>query len=407
MTTTTLSRDAVRNVMFFSAAFSDGKMRMEKRTVEGVGEIDVLVVEDLPVFRSGTFRDSMGFQHTWEPLHIDQMKANYDLMKNRGYLVDVPVRKGHPGFLSNTTDELIGAHQSVRTETRSNPVDNAEQNYLLATFEVSDPDAIQKISRGTWRNVSAEVGSFVTNNETEFWPAYQGVAYVDISAVEGLKSFSNHNGVGKQFSLMLDPDKEDAVTAPILPNPNPAPPTAQPPTVTPPVPTPTDLAYHARAGFTFSIGGQQTQDFAKVQAHITTLEAAASEAKTVNRKAFIKGLAEGATPKILASQIPAIEGYALNLDDASWTSFVTAHEAMPAIPSVSQHSGATVGGQPLNPTGTTPVATQAAPSDIETAAGIVEHHRISGMDHSKIKESASYKRLLAAKPDHPILAKIA
>jgi hypothetical protein len=410
MTTTTLPHAALRNVVLFSAAFDDSKMRVEKRTGPN-GQYDVLVVEDLPVFRSGTFRDSMGFQHTWEPLHVDQMIANYSLMKNRGYLVDVPVRKDHAGFLSNRMDETIGYHTDLRSEVRTNPVDGTEQTYLIATLEVSDPGAIDKISRRLWRNVSAEVGTFTANNETEFWPAYQGVAYVDIPAVEGLKSFNNHNGVGKEFSVMLDTDKqEDAVTAPNLPNPTPAPPQAPAPQ------TPTDTAYHGRANFVFSVNGQQTTDFAAVQAHITGLEAqnasfaaAAAEAKTVNRQAFIKGLAEGATPRILASQIPAIEGYALNLPDEAWGQFVKAHEAMPSLPSVSQHTATqTVGGQQVNPQGNSPVATQSAPLDeVTKLAGIVEHHRISGMAPAKIKETQSYKRLFAVKPDHEILAKIA
>lgn len=416
-TTTTLTAGARRNVVLFSVAFADAKKRIEKRTGLDGQPFDVLVVEDLPVFRSGTFRDSMGFQHTWEPLHIDQMVANFNLMSSRGYLTDVPVRKGHPGFLSNTTDELIGHHTAVRAETRTLPTDGSEQNYLLANFEVTDPAAIEKISRGTWRNVSAEVGSFTTNNETEFWPAYQGVAYVDISAVEGLKSFNHHNGVGQTFSLMLDTEKqEDAVTAPILPNTTPAAPAAP---ATPPAPTtqtPTDVSYHSRANFTFSINGVQTQDFTKVQAHITSIEAqnatltaAASEAKEVNRKAFIKGLAEGATPKILASQIPAIEGYALALPDEAWTAFTKSYEDMPSLPSVSQHANATVGGQQVNPNGVSAVSAQQPAGDkaIQDAADTVKHHKLSGLPADQIKATASYNKLKALKPDHPLLAQIA
>jgi hypothetical protein len=409
MTIATLANAARRNVVLFSAAFADAQKRIEQRDgVNGVKH-DVLVVEDLPVFRSGVFRDSMGFQHTWEPLHIDQMKANYDLLTARGYMPDVPVRRDHPGFLTNVTGDVIGHHTGLRTETRTNPVDGSEQNYLLATFDVTDPGAMDKISRGTWRNVSAEVGSWLTNNETEFWPTYQGVAYVDVSAVEGLKSFSNHNGVGKQFSLMLDgDDKEDAVTAPVLANTNPATPAAPA--------APTDAAYHGRANFQFTIAGQPTNDFAKVQAHITSIEgqnatfaAAQAEAKESNRKAFIKGLAEGSTPKILASQIESIEGYALKLDDDGWTAFTKSYETVPALSTVSQHANATSLGQQVNLNGQTPVPTQqnGAEDQVEIWAGTVDMHSRSGMKADQIKATPSFKKLQAAKPDHPVLAKIA
>jgi hypothetical protein len=411
MTDTLLAPEARLNVALFSAGANmpgKPKFRFEKKLFEGATEAaDVLIVEDLPVFRSGTFRDSMGYQHTWESIHMDQMAAHFKLLKDRHIFEDVPTRKGHPGFLTNAIDEVIGYHTALRTETRNNPVSGEDEVYLLATFEVMDPDAIGKISSGLWRNVSAEVGSYLSNNETEFWPVYQGVAYVDIPAVEGLKSFNNHNGVGKTFSLMLDTDKEDAVTAPNLPNPNPAPPAAGPV-------TPTDLAYHGRANFTFSIGGRQTNDFSQVQAHITQMEAqnstyaaAAAEAKIANRKDYIKGLAEGATPKILASQIPNIEGYALKMDDESWTAFQAAHDGMPALSSVSQHGNATTGGQQVNPSGSTPVGGQpTGDAELDTAIGILEMHSRSGMKADKIKATPSYAKVKAAKPDHPLLAKI-
>lgn len=397
MTTTALAPDARRNVALFSAANSTSvkpTFRFEKRVFEGATEeSDVLVVEDLPVFRAGTFRDSMGFQHTWEGIHMSQMVAHFDLLRSRGILIDVPARAGHPGFLTNSLHEVIGYHTALRMETRTNQVDGEDYEYLLATFEVTDPDAIKKISSGTWRNVSAEVGGFISNNETEFWPVYQGVAYVDIPAVEGLKSFNNHNGVGKTFSLMqLDndkeipvPDKDDKSTGTGAGTPAPQ----------------IDPAYHARASFTFSINGQQTNDFAAVQAHITgieaqnaTLVAAQGEAKQANRKSFIKGLAEGDAPKILASQIPSMEVYALGMPDEAWTAFQKAYEDAPALSSVSVHGSA----GSKNPTGTTPPGTAAKPSELETTLEIFLHNKMSGMAAPKLKQLASYAKLRTASP---------
>jgi hypothetical protein len=391
-----LAPDARRNVALFSLAEnqpSKPKFRFEKRKFEGkTEESDVLIIEDLPVFRSGTFRDSMGYQHTWESIHMSQMVAHFDLLRSRGILLDVPTRRGHPSFLTNSLDEVIGYHTGLRVETRTSPVDGEDYEYLLATFEVMDPDAITKISSGLWRNVSAEVGGFLSNNETEFWPVYQGVAYVDIPAVEGLRSFNNHNGVGKTFSLMLDTDKEAPVAGENDKN------GTGSGTPAPQV----DVAYHTRASFTFSIGGKQTNDFAAVQAHITSIEAqnstlvaAQAEAKTANRKAFIKGLAEGPTPKILAAQIPHIEGYALNMDDDSWTAFQKAHEDAPALASVSEHGNP---GGAQNPGGTTPVGQQApaGPSELETQLEIFLHNKRTGLPAEKLKQLGSYSKLKSA-----------
>lgn len=409
MTATTLTRDARLNVALFSVGSNmPGKptMRFEKKQLDAGGTADMLVLEDVPVFRTGTFRDSNGFQHTWEPIHMDQMVAHFDLLKSRGIFADVPIRAGHPAFFGgDPLKDVIGYHTGLRTETRTNPVSKTDELYLLASYEIMDPDAIAKISSGLWRNLSSEVGAFTSNDEAEFWPVYQGVAYVDIPAVEGLKGFSNHNGVGKTFSLMLDNDKEDAVTAPTPQN-------------TPPTTSaggspaqPVDTAYHGRANFTFSINGQQTTDFAAVQAHVTSLEAmnatfaaAQAEAKVANRKAYIKGLAEGSTPKILASQIPGIEGYALKMDDESWTAFSASHDAMPALSSVSQHAGATQGGEQLNPNGQTPVGgTPTGDGELDTAIGIIEMHSRSGMDPVKLKATPSFAKVAAKKPDHKIV----
>lgn len=398
MTDTKLPLMARQNVVLFSVADAaiEPKFRMEKRDslIEGGEQFDVLVVEDLPVFRSGTFRDSMGYQHTWEGLHIDQMVQHFDLLRGRRILPDVPVRRDHPGFVRSNTDEVVGTHTALKSKKLRNPVDGEEYDYLLATVEVSDPGAIEKISRGTWRNVSAEVGGWTSNNETEFWPVYQGVAYVDFSAVEGLKNFASSNGVGERFSIMLNgQDKEAPVSGDTTTT------TTGTPAPQAPAQPQLDPASFARANFTFTIGGQTTQDFAAVQAHITSLETAASEAKLANRKAFIKGLSEGDAPKILASAIESIESFALKLDDDGWTAFTKSYESSPAIAAVSQHATGQV-----NQTGSAPVGQPAqAPTEVETAAAIVRQHRLGGMSADKIKLTASYAKVKAADANHPAL----
>lgn len=403
MSTATLPDAARLNVALFTLAenFSQQpKMRFGKSTNLAGEEVDALILEGVPVFRSGTFRDSMGFQHTWEPLHMDQMVSHYDLLAQRSIFKDVPVRKGHGALFGDPIDGLIGWHKALYAEERVNPVDSTEYRYLLADYEILDDEAITKINKKLWRNLSAEVGTFLTNNETEFWPVYQGVAYVDIPAVEGLSSFSKHAGVGTKFSVFMPNIEKEA---PVGTENNP-PPVVNPPQVQPPAQPPApqmDAAMFARANFTFTIGGRQTQDFAAVQAHITVLETAASEAQTANRQAFIKGLAEGDAPKIFAAQIPQIELYALKLDDEGWKAFTESWGATPAIPHTSEHGkaeqtpGATVlGGNP---------APGAAPSEEETLAGIVKHNRRGNMPQKVLETTASFKKLKALNPNHPAL----
>lgn len=369
---------------------------------------DVLTVEDLPVFRSGHFYDSNGFEHNWEDLHMEQMVANYNLLVSRRILPDVPVRADHPSFLSSRLASVIGYHTALKTERRKSPADGVEYLYLLATFEVSDPSAIEKISRGLWRNVSAETGGWQSNNATEFWPVYQGVAYVDIPAVEGLSGFSSHQGVGTSFSIMTE-TKESPVTSPTngsvataaaggstVQNGNTSPTTPASPAVSFQT---ADPAAFARSQFTFTIAGQQTQDFSAVQAHISALETAADEQRQQTRKDFIKGLAEGPTPKILASAIPQIEGYALKMDGDSWKSFVDSWGQAQAVPAVSQHAVSTG-----NPTGTTPVTGATEPTAADTLAAVLKQHRYSGMHEAEIQKTASYSKLKALDPNHSALS---
>lgn len=403
MSTATLPSEARRNVALFTLADSlsfKPRMRFGKSRNPAGEEVDALILEDVPVFRTGTFRDSMGFQHTWETIHIDQMVSHFDLLRTRSIFKDVPVRKGHGALFGDPIDNLIGWHSGLRSELRTNQVDGQEYLFLLGNYEILDPDAMTKISSGLWRNVSAEVGSYLTNSETEFWPVYQGVAYVDIPAVEGLSQFSKNPNVGKTFSIFLPDGIEKE--APVGTENNG---TQQGTTSAPQM----DPAMFARANFTFTIGGRQTNDFSAVQAHITnvegqlsTMQAAADEAKKANRSSFIKGLAEGPTPKILAGQIEQIEGYALKLDDEGWGEFEKSWGVAPALPHTAMHGAQATGQPPASVPQGTP-AGQAGSEEIEVAAGIVRQHRLGNMPKDKLERTASFQKLKQLDPNHPAL----
>lgn len=412
MTTAALSLEARRNVALFTFADSISfkpRMRYAKVMNQAGVEVDSLILEDVPVFRSGTFRDMFGFQHTWEDIHIDQMVSHFNLLRDRGIFRDVPTRKGHGALFGDPIDNIIGYHSSLRAERRTNQVDGQEYLYLLANYEILDPDAIPKIQSTLWRNLSAEVGNFLTNNETEFWPVYQGVAYVDIPAVEGLSQFSKSPGVGQKFSIMLEREApvsgnastgtQSQGTPPTPPVPPPAVPPAPP--VQPPAGPQMDPAAFARASFMFTIGGRQTNDFAAVQSHITTLETAAAEARTANRRAFIKGLAEGPTPKIMAPQIEGIESYALNLDDAGWAAFEKSWGVAPGQPHTAQHGAPPANGSVVP--ASVPQGAQGTNDQVEIQAGIVRQHRLANMPKETLEKTASFQKLKALDPNHPAL----
>lgn len=246
----TLNADQRRNLVF-ARNLGDGVKMYDKKRDDGQTS---LIIEGKPIFRSGTFSDSRGIEHQWEPLHMSQMVDHFTLLKSREQFEDIPVRKGHPDWggifsdpVRNAMDELIGYMDNFRTEDRKNPTDGNTYNYFLADLEILDEEAIKKIKSGLWRNVSAEIGTYVTNANSEFWPVMMGVAYVDQPAVEGLKS--QHSKAQDKFSIIL----EDNMTGPAQPGRE-------------------AVTGSKQEAQSFSIGGKATTDYAAVQAHITSLE---------------------------------------------------------------------------------------------------------------------------------------
>jgi hypothetical protein len=399
-TATTERKHTGSTVVLFSADQMHTGVQPKMHFKKGEDENQVLVLSDVPVFRSGTFRDSMGYQMTWEDIHVDQMVAHFDMLRNRNIFSDIPVRDGHPGFLVSGqagNGKVIGYHTAIRAEKRTSTHDNQEYTYLLAEYEILDPEAQRAIQSGLWRNRSAEVGRYVTNAEAEFWPVYQGVAYVDIPAVEGLNGFSKENG-NVRFMMEEESMSTSLVTptAPVAPTP----PTA------PAAPT-TDTAAHAApvapetpaapAAHTFSIGGQQTQDFGAVQAHITKLETenaafarAAQEADELARTEFVNGLVT--SNKLLATQLDGTLAFAKTLNQEQFAAWKATQEGTPTQPLLGQYGGT----QPTAPAVTGQVDTAA--QHAATLEAVVRQHARSGMSRDKIVQLGSYKELLTINP---------
>lgn len=392
-----LAPEARRTVsLFFSGSLGLGDYSPKFSKKKDDKGADVLVVEGQPIFRSGTFRDSMGFSHTWEDLHMAQMVSNNELLKSRNYFPDPPVRKGHGAFLGDPIDTLVGYIKALRTEKFQSPVDGKDYTYILSDYEVLDPEAQQKIASGLWRHRSAEVGFYLNNDDAEFWPVMMGFAFVDIPAVEGL-NFSKFPGVGTTRSIMFD--KEAPVTtgpvdttqsngspgapapaAPAAPANHAAPPAA------PPAPQQQAVQTPPSAPHSFTIAGQQTTDFAAVQAHIGRLETFQSETMEAGRKSFVSGLA--GNKLILASQIEATEKFALGLTEDQYKAWMGTFENAVPNSALGQHSAGTANhnGQQVS----------AEEAQIKLDQEMVARHKMAGMPPAQLENVTSYKRLKAA-----------
>lgn len=357
----------------------------------------VLTIENMPVFRSGTFRDSTGWQTTWEALHIQEMVRHFQYLIERGIFADVPVRAGHPSFLGmNPIHEVIGYHTALRSEKRHSPVHDADFEYLLADYVILDADAAQKINSGLWRNRSSEIGTYVDNSEAEYAPTYMGVAYVDIPAVESLNSFAKHSN--SDFGIMMEEEMSG------LPKPTPP---APAPATGPNTPPANDGKAGEFAGaptpqppFAFTINGSATTDFAAVQAYVTSLETenaslAEFRANTLKtqREDFVKGLAKD--NKIGADQIDAFNAFAAGLDDAQFTAWSGTFASAQPQPILQNHGSQT-------PAGTDPNAGSGQEPEVEEFArhkGVIRGLHRARISADKIKRTAEYKALVAADKD--------
>ena len=425
--TSTLAPDARRSVGLFSSGnlIADAKPKITFGKGKKSDDI-VLLVSDMPVFRSGTFRDSMGFQHTWEDIHIHQMVSNFDYLLAQKVFEDVPVRKGHGSFLGDPMDSLIGWHSGVKAEVRTSKHDGEEYTYLLAEYEIFDKEAQAHIEGGHWRNRSSEVGFYLTNAEAEFWPVYQGFAYVDIPAIEGLNGFSKALSKQSKFSMMMEEEVGEVTTTPTdtkdqgtdapsggtsentdtttppdgggdsppttppsspEPGGSPEPSTPTPPSEpSPPAGSDPVAGTHSTSPngvSSFTVGGKKVSDPAEVQNYINSLETAQQEQIAAARASFVKALAEG--NKIPATQVDALTQHAQGLSPEQYTAWSASDESVPASPLFEKH-GAEGGDGAGGP------ATSAKDAEMQNLRGIVAMHERT-MTPEQVKETKSYKRL--------------
>jgi hypothetical protein len=356
------------------------------------------LVKAVEVFKAGTFRDSMGEQATWLPEHLMQMVSNFDLLKSQNIFPSPPARRDHSGSI----DKVMGYVDSLSTDG----------NKLFADIHVTEPTDVDKLVRGTYRARSLEVGMYITNDEAAFWPVVFGVAYVDLPAVEGLFAKSKEisyfsqisqgeGNMGNQNSTGTAVDDRPPQTVINLngfgsgqmstgTGDNPAPPTPPTPgpTPTPPTPAPTPSPTTPPTA-SFRINGQETVDFAAVQTHISTLEGII---KTVNedaRKSFCKKLSDD--KKILVTQVPALEAFALSLSPEAYEAWVKTYEGAQAVPLLATHGAAGTGGPDAG------APENKVADEIAVQEGILTGLRQAGFNKEKIEKSAAFQRLTELK----------
>lgn len=332
-------------------------------------------VKGVRIFKAGTFRDSMGVQDTWTTEHLVAIVAHFNMFRDNGLFAQVPVRRDH----SMSIDKVIGYFQDARVEG----------SFLVADLEITEPDAMDKFGRGTFRNRSSEIGFYRTNNEELYWPVLLGVAFVDIPAVEGLDFGKNAEGKpDKIFTYVSQNSLEESAVA------------DQPsPTQQPPAPA------AAPAPHQFTVAGKAVTDVAQVQEYINGLEAAAAvsatevttlrkfrdETMAEGRKAFCDQLATDG--KILAAMLPGLIPLAQGMNDEQFAQFKESYDKMEKLSLLSTHAGAT------NADGTSgggvPVSQASTPTEIETAEEIIAMWRRQGKDDKFIENTKVFKSLAA------------
>lgn len=350
------------------------------------------VYKRVAVFRSGTFSDSMGYENTWEKLHLDQMVNNWNHLRDSETFANVPVRDGHPGWIINGqagNGKVVGWHTSLSVEQVEAPHDGIKYHYLFADYEILDEDAKLNIASGLWRNRSSEIGTYKTNSQAEHWPVYMGVAYVDIPAVEGLNfSSSQAGGAAPKVYVMFDSSKEKNVGE--------TPPAAPSQDTQSSAGTQQHGAPAAPAQpFVFSVNGANTSDFGAVQAHITALEQFRSDTTKANRENFVTALA--AANKIQANQLNDYKELVLGMSPDQYTKWSKLHGDMEIPALLGQHGvdgGVANGGQaPAQHS-----AQQAAASEVMILKEQIAMHSAAGTSKKTIQTMSAYKKLVALDP---------
>lgn len=342
------------------------------------------IIRGVEVFRTGTFRDSMGDQNTWSSIHLQQLVQHFELLRDGNIFENVPVRRDH----SISIDKVMGYFEKLYVEGE----------ILKADLHITDTSQIEKFRNKTFRSVSFELGMYITNDEEAYWPVAFGVAYVDVPAVEGLH---NKELTLSYFSRSTEPNKENPIVSGTNSTGDLAP--ARPVTFRiKGVDTSDHAAVQAHINeleqrpaqvATFRVSGNETTDVAFVQSHIETLETLVTDAADSARREFVSKLA--AEKKIVAAQVAPMQEMVVEMSTKQYDSFVKSYEAAPALGILQEHgTGANESGsKPAGGTGS-----ERGPLDgQELLEAQIKQHKLAGLTDEQITKTKAYQRLQTLK----------
>lgn len=137
-------------------------------------------VKGLRIFKTAKgLKDSRGKARDWSREDLEQMVANFALLREGNILPNVPVRENH----SRDVRQVGGYISGLRVSTAP---DGSGHFFLEADLDFTEPEVQARYERGTYRNRSIEIGAYETNNGEVYFPVVLGLAFCDIPAVEGL-----------------------------------------------------------------------------------------------------------------------------------------------------------------------------------------------------------------------------
>ena len=339
-----------------------------------------MIVRDVKVFKVGAFRNSNGQRNEWTADRLQRAVDNFNTLRRSRIFPDVPIRLDH----TKSMRDVVGYFHELRFDG----------TYLVADIMFTKKSAYDEYQGGHLRNVSLEIGQYETNDEVLYDDVVQGLAFVDIPAVEGLHQ--RPTGEETMGTKSETPDPQEPVTDPQTPDPTkPDPATPDPATPAPdpatPAPDPApavevNVNEHGRGTVqTFRVNGREISDHAAVQTHIDGLEKFIADTRTATRNSFVDDLVKG--NKILAAQTEAFQKHVASLDDEQFTAFRSLHETLPAANLFGKHD-----------TTTSPDVAQAQDrvAEVALAREIIQQFRRQGKDQAFIERQPQWKTVQAA-----------
>jgi hypothetical protein len=222
----------------------------------------------------------------------------------------------------------------------------------------------------------------------------QGLAFVDIPAVEGLHQRASGEEMPGENETTQPPvtPPADAPAQPPVETPPATPPAspATPPAETPPAETPPadekGVNDHRRGSVnTFRLNGVETQDFGKVQAHIDGLERTLEETAMSLRDGAVDDWVSGG--KILGPQAEEFKKHCRTLSTEQFATVRKMYDDMPAHNLLSKHD---------TTTSSKVTEAQDAADALAIDREVIANFRRQGKDDTFIQKQPQWARVQAA-----------